>query len=145
MITCPKCGNILEPVRGPSLTVDIIIESQAQTGIILVKRKNPPFGWAIPGGFVDYGESVEIAAVREAKEETNLDVKLKYLLGIYSDPERDPRGHTVSVVFVAEGRGEPKAKDDALELRIFTRNTLPQDLAFDHEIILSDFFQRPLK
>lgn len=127
----------------PALTVDIIIEldgSQPEGEIVLVQRKYPPPGWAIPGGFVDYGETVEHAAVREAKEETDLEVKLKRLLGVYSDPGRDPRGHTVSIVYVATGKGVPKAKDDALALGRFRQDSLPESLAFDHEMILQDYF-----
>lgn len=141
-ITCPECGAHIERFRQPALTVDIIIESQDHEGkIVLIERKNPPPGWAIPGGFVDYGETVEAAAVREAEEETSLKVELKALLGVYSDPERDPRGHTVSVVFVTEGRGTPQARDDAAELDFFDKSTLPETLAFDHARILSDYFE----
>lgn len=124
------------PPKTPYLTVDIIIE--VGDGIVLVKRKNPPYGWALPGGFVDYGETVEEAAVREAKEETGLDVKLKGLLGVYSDPKRDPRLHTVSVVFVASAEGKPVGKDDAAEAKIFKLDALPQ-LVFDHAKILKDY------
>ncbi|MFV2082523.1 MAG: NUDIX domain-containing protein, partial [bacterium] len=107
--------------RNPFPTVDIVIEVD-DAGIVLIKRKNPPHGWAIPGGFVDYGESVEEAAVREAKEETALDVELVRLLGVYSDPDRDPRFHTVSTVFVARASGTPVGQDDAAEARVFTRD-----------------------
>lgn len=144
---CPHCGKAIARINKPSLTVDIIIElpkPEGQTGIILIKRKNYPFGWAIPGGFVDYGESLEAAAVREAKEETSLDVKLRGLLGVYSDPQRDPRGHTISAVFVAEGHGQPAAGDDAGELGIFTKVNLPKNLAFDHQKILEDYFKSQL-
>ena len=125
--------------RNPVPTVDIIIE--VEKGIVLIKRRNPPPGWAIPGGFVDYGETVENAAVREAKEETGLDVELTRLLGVYSDPARDPRGHTISTVFVASAAGIPTAGDDAAEARIFTRDSLPPDIAFDHRRILEDYFK----
>ncbi len=125
--------------RNPFPTVDIVIEVD-DAGIVLIKRKNPPHGWAIPGGFVDYGESVEEAAVREAKEETALDVELVRLLGVYSDPDRDPRFHTVSTVFVARASGTPVGQDDAAEARVFTRDNLPDDLAFDHRSILDDYF-----
>ncbi|MFQ5822744.1 MAG: NUDIX domain-containing protein [bacterium] len=140
---CPHCGKTIKKFRTPSLTVDIIIEVlkiQNEMGIVLIQRKNYPFGWAIPGGFVDYGESLEAAAVREAKEETSLEVKLKRVLGVYSDPKRDPRGHTISVVFVAESSGKPAAGDDAGDLRIFTKKELPKNLAFDHANILEDYF-----
>ena len=106
----------MKEYKNPVPTVDIIIEIQREDGkegIVLIKRKNPPHGWAIPGGFVDYGESLEEAAVREAKEETSLDVQLKKQLHTYSDPDRDPRQHTISTVFVASARGRPKAEDDA--------------------------------
>lgn len=119
--------------------MDIIIEL-SEGGIVLIRRANPPHGWAIPGGFVDYGESVENAAVREAAEETGLDVKLTRLLGVYSDPERDPRQHTISTVFVAEASGTPVGLDDAAEAAVFTEDNLPEDIAFDHRKILSDYF-----
>jgi ADP-ribose pyrophosphatase YjhB (NUDIX family) len=111
-------------------------------GIVLIKRKNPPYGWAIPGGFVDYGESLESAAVREAKEETMLDVELLCQLGAYSAPDRDPRLHTISVVFRAKANGKPKAADDAAEIGVFNKNNLPENLAFDHEKILQDYFSQ---
>jgi 8-oxo-dGTP diphosphatase len=125
--------------RNPLLTVDIII--QCGSGIVLIKRKNPPHGWALPGGFVDYGESVESAAVREAAEETGLVVTLKKQFHVYSDPSRDPRHHTVSVVFIAGAAGSPVAADDAARAGIFTEDTLPRPLAFDHGRILSDYFR----
>lgn len=123
----------------PAVAVDIIILWESK-GIILIKRKNPPFGWALPGGFVDYGESLEAAAVREAWEETSLEVSLERQFHTYSDPRRDPRGHTVSTVFIARGRGTPRAQDDAQEIGVFTQENLPPDLAFDHHQILEDFF-----
>jgi len=138
-LTCPHCGNVVEKYRNPFPTVDIIIEME-KGGIVLIKRKNPPFGWALPGGFVDYGESLETAAVREALEETSLRVELLYQLGAYSDPERDPRHHTISVVFVAKSSGKPKAADDAAEVGIYNRNSVPHNLAFDHSKILRDYF-----
>ena len=125
--------------RNPFPTVDIIIEVEG--GIVLIERKNPPHGWAIPGGFVDYGETVETAAVREAKEETGLDVRLTGLLGVYSDPSRDPRHHTISTVFVASATGRPVADDDAADAGVFTEDTLPDDIAFDHREILADYFR----
>jgi len=125
--------------RNPAPTVDIIIEL-SDGGIVLIRRANPPHGWAIPGGFVDYGESVENAAVREAAEETGLDVKLTRLLGVYSDPERDPRQHTISTVFVAEASGTPVGLDDAAEAGVFTEDNLPENIVFDHRKILSDYF-----
>jgi ADP-ribose pyrophosphatase YjhB (NUDIX family) len=136
-----KCGNEIGVYKNPIPTVDIIIEIESK-GIILIKRKNSPFGWAIPGGFVDYGESLEEAAIREAKEETNLDVKLIRQFHTYSDPKRDPRHHSISTVYIAKGKGKPKAKDDALEIGIFNESNLPDEIAFDHRSILSDYFKR---
>jgi len=135
----------MEEKRNPVSTVDIIIEikrDDGQEGIVLIKRKNPPYGWAIPGGFVDYGESLERAAVREAKEETSLDIQLKSQLHTYSDPKRDPRQHTISTVYMAAAKGKPKAQDDAREIGIFTKEELNFPLAFDHRKILSDYFER---
>ena len=106
---------------------------------MLIERKHEPFGWAIPGGFVDYGECLEDAARREAKEETSLDVNLKFLLGVYSSPKRDPRRHTVSTVYVATAKGKPEAADDAKNLGLFALNALPPTMAFDHAEILSDY------
>lgn len=128
--------------RNPVPTVDIIIEteSKGKRGIVLIKRKNPPYGWAIPGGFVDYGETLETAAVREAKEETSLDVELVRQFHTYSDPSRDPRQHTISTVFIARASGEPHGMDDAAEARIFRFDEIPADMAFDHKAILGDFF-----
>jgi myo-inositol-1(or 4)-monophosphatase len=130
-----------KPRKNPLPTVDIIIEVEDK--IVLIYRKNYPFGWAIPGGFVDYGETLESAAIREAKEETNLDIELLYLLGCYSDPERDPRFHTITTVFVAKGKGELKAKDDAKLAKLFKIEEIPwDDLAFDHAKILKDYLKR---
>ena len=129
----------------PIPTVDIIIEitrKNGQEGIILIKRKNPPHGWALPGGFVDYGESLEEAAVREAKEETSLDIRLKSQLHTYSDPKRDSRKHTISTVYVAAAQGRPKAQDDAQDIQIFTEEEINFPLAFDHQKILADYFKQ---
>jgi 8-oxo-dGTP diphosphatase len=126
--------------RNPFLTVDAIIEING--GVILIRRKNPPPGWAIPGGFVDYGETLEDAVVREMKEETSLDVKLIRQFHTYSDPDRDPRHHTVSTIFIATASGTPRAEDDAADIGIFTRNNLPEDIAFDHRQILEDYFNK---
>ena len=126
--------------RNPIPTVDIIIESDE--GVLLIKRKNPPEGWALPGGFVDYGESLEAAAVREAKEETGLDVKLIRQFHSYSEPSRDPRHHTITAVFVATAGGKAVAGDDALETGIFNKDNLPEQIAFDHRDILNDYFIR---
>jgi ADP-ribose pyrophosphatase YjhB (NUDIX family) len=138
-IQCPRCKNEIETFRNPIPTVDIIIEYEEE-GIVLIKRKNPPFGWAIPGGFVDYGESLEKAAVREAKEETNLDVELVRQFHTYSDPDRDIRYHTITTAYIAKGKGMPEAMDDASEIGVFTRSALPQEIAFDHRKILEDYF-----
>ncbi len=124
--------------RNPVPTVDIIIEYMG--GIVLIRRKNPPEGWALPGGFVDYGETLEEAAVREAKEETGLDVRLIRQFHSYSDPSRDPRQHTISTVFVAAASGKAAAGDDAGEIGIFGRPDLPDELAFDHREILEDYY-----
>ena len=125
----------------PSVAVDVVIELVDRPGrpIVLIERRNPPFGWALPGGFVDVGESLEQAAVREAREETSLVVRLKALLGCYSDPARDPRGHTVSPVYVAEAAGEPVAADDARNLAVFDPERPPSALAFDRARILEDY------
>ena len=129
--------------RNPTPTVDIIIEliDRPQRPIILIERKNPPFGWAIPGGFVDYGESVETAAIREAEEETGVKVELVEQFHVYSDPNRDPRQHTLSVVFIAMGRGEPQAADDAKNLGVFEFWQLPENLCFDHDRIMRDYWR----
>jgi len=140
-IPCPKCGKEIEVYQNPIFTVDIIIEIESKE-IVLIKRKNPPYGWAIPGGFVDYGESLEEASVREAKEETNLDVKIIRQFHTYSDPKRDPRHHSISTVYIAKGKGIPQAKDDALEIGIFNESNLPDKIAFDHRSILKDYFRR---
>ena len=121
----------------PGLAVDVIIKIDNK--IVLIKRKNPPFGWALPGGFVELGESVENAALRETKEETGLDLINLKQFHVYSQPDRDPRRHTVSIVFTANGQGLPNAADDALEIRLFTVDTLPMELAFDHKQILEDY------
>ncbi len=127
--------------KTPALTTDIIIElkDRPDVPIVLIRRKHPPHGWALPGGFVDVGESLEHAAVREAEEETALRVTLKILLGCYSDPARDPRGHTASAVYVAEAVGEPRAQDDAAGVAIFSPEGLPSPLVFDHARILRDY------
>lgn len=124
----------------PLLTVDIIIEMADRPGrpIVLIERRYPPHGWALPGGFVDVGETLEAAARREAREETALEVRLKQLLGCYSDPARDARGHTVSAVYIAEARGAPRAGDDAGHLELFEPAQCPP-LAFDHARIVADY------
>lgn len=133
------------PPQGPTpdLTVDIIIQMDGDPRrIVLIRRKNPPPGWAIPGGFVDRGETVEAAARREAKEETGLDVTLVRQFHVYSDPARDPRGHSVAVVFIATASGTPRGADDAEEARVFHAGELPEEIAFDHRAILADYFER---
>jgi len=140
---CECCGNPLNPYRNPVPTVDIVIVCPG-CEVVLIERANPPHGWALPGGFVDYGETAENAAVREALEETGLHVELTGLLGVYSDPARDPRMHTLGVVFTAKPRDMSKLKagDDAKNARIFPLNALPAKLAFDHTAILADFAKR---
>jgi len=141
---CPHCGREIQRYRNPVPTVDMIIEIMGESGnkgIVLISRKNEPKGWALPGGFVDYGESLEEAAVREAKEETNLDVELVSQFHTYSDPRRDPRRHTISTVFIGRSQGVPRAGDDAGGIGVFTAENLPQPLAFDHGRILDDYFR----
>jgi 8-oxo-dGTP diphosphatase len=121
----------------PPLAADLIAEVGDR--IVLIERKNFPPGWAIPGGFVEFGETVEQAAVREALEETSLSIELRALLGVYSRPDRDPRGQTVTVVYIGRGRGTPHARDDAKEVGLFLATALPAPLAFDHAEILSDY------
>ncbi len=135
---CPNCSHELKLYRNPVPTVDIIIETKG--GILLIKRKNPPFGWAIPGGFVDYGESFETAAAREAKEECSVQLTALRQFHTYSEPGRDPRLHTATTVFIARAEGTPQAADDAAEIGLFTRDTLPREIAFDHRQILEDYF-----
>jgi len=136
---CPSCGEKIRAYRNPFPTVDIIIEING--GIVLIERRNEPLGWALPGGFVDYGETLEEAAVREAREETSLAISNLRLLGCYSDPGRDPRLHAISTVFVAEGAGVPLAADDASNLAVFPLGSLPGKLCFDHERILADYMR----
>lgn len=138
-LTCPRCGAEVKRYRNPVPTVDIIIETAG--GIVLIERKNEPRGWALPGGFVDYGETLEAAAMREALEETSLHVTNLRLLGCYSDPARDPRQHTISTVYVAEASGVPAAADDAANLAVFPVTALPSELCFDHRRILDDYLR----
>ena len=135
---CPSCGARVQTFRNPVPTVDIIIETAG--GIVLIERKNPPHGWALPGGFVDYGEGFEDAARREAAEETGLKVTLTLQFHTYSDPKRDARQHTASTVFVATADGLPLAADDAKDAGVFDEGTLPP-LVFDHNRILRDYFE----
>ncbi|MBF0175332.1 MAG: NUDIX hydrolase [Magnetococcales bacterium] len=125
----------------PFLTVDVIVEltDRPERPIVLIQRRNPPYGWAIPGGFVERGERLEQAALREIQEEISLRVRLRCLLGVYSDPARDPRMHTCTPVYVGEGEGIPQAADDAKGLGIFALPDWPAELAFDHAQILTDY------
>jgi 8-oxo-dGTP diphosphatase len=124
--------------RNPKPTVDCIIELPGDR-IVLIRRANPPIGWALPGGFVDEGEPLDKAAVREVHEETGMDVTLEEQFFTYSDPKRDPRQHTLSTVFIGHAQGEPKGSDDAAEAKAFKVDALPKDLCFDHGTILSDY------
>jgi len=141
IITCPNCGQATEIYANPVPTVDVVIEYAG--GLVLIERKNEPLGWALPGGFVDVGETLETAARREALEETGLDLGALQLLGVYSDPRRDPRQHTISTVYVAQGRGQLKAGDDAAAARVYNLDALPA-LCFDHAQILADYAARRL-
>ncbi|MFC2076697.1 NUDIX domain-containing protein [candidate division KSB1 bacterium] len=136
---CPHCGRPRK-WRNPAPTVDIIIE--IDDGIVFIQRRNPPYGWALPGGFVDYGESLETAAIREAAEETGLQVKLIGQLKSYSDPGRDPRRHTISTVFIAGANGEPVAGDDAAEVMVADPISPPEPLVFDHGEIVKDYLRQ---
>ena len=137
--TCPCCGHATERFRNPLPTADVIVA--IGDAVVLIRRKNPPPGWAIPGGFVDYGESVEAAVRREMKEETNLELAELEQFHVYSDPDRDPRFHTICTVFLARGVGELRAGDDAGEARVVRLDELPtpEELAFDHHHILSEY------
>ena len=132
----------------PSITADIFIFDD-EMNFILIKRRNDPYKdfWALPGGFVEYGESVETAAVREAKEETSIDVELKDLVNVYSEPDRDPRGHTITVAYTAKGDlNTAKAEDDAKDIAIFSCEKLDEiDIAFDHEEIIRDCLKKAKK
>lgn len=128
-----------EEYRNPTPTVDIIIELGRE--IVLIQRDREPLGWALPGGFVDEGETIEQAAIREALEETCLEVKLQELLYVYSDPRRDPRKHTMSCAFIARAQGTPRAADDARAVQLFDIHRLPQELCFDHGLILQHYLR----
>jgi 8-oxo-dGTP diphosphatase len=126
--------------RNPKPTVDLLIELDGQPDtLVVIERANEPRGWALPGGFVDEWEWVADAAVREAKEETGLDVTLVELFHVYSDPKRDPRQHTVSVVFIARASGEPVGGDDATRAVVAPLAALPGPLVFDHALIVADY------
>ncbi len=127
--------------RGPDVTADVLITPEdGARRVVLIRRRYPPPGWALPGGHVETGETVEVAAAREALEETGLHVTLVRQFHVYSDPHRDPRRHKVSVVFVGHSSGQPVGADDAAEARWFAHDALPVDIAFDHAQILSDYF-----
>jgi 8-oxo-dGTP diphosphatase len=136
-VLCPACGSDTGVYRNPVPTVDIIIEYGG--GIVMIERKNPPYGWALPGGFVDCGETVEHAAGREAREETGLGLEGMRMFHVYSDPARDPRQHTITTVFTARGTGTLAAGDDARGAQVFPEHGLPEEMAFDHASILEDY------
>lgn len=135
-IPCPACGAAVHIYRNPFPTADVVVLRGGR--VLLIRRRNPPEGWALPGGFVDYGESAEAAAARELKEETGLEVLTLRLLNVYSAPGRDPRFHTLTVVYLAEATGEIIAGDDAAEVRWFALTALPDLIAFDHRQIIAD-------
>jgi len=139
-LSCPSCGQSIKSYKNPIPTVDIIIEIEDK--IVLIERKNEPIGWALPGGFVDYGESLEDAAIREAFEETSIRVSELKLLGCYSDPARDSRQHNISIVYVAQSSGLPTAGDDAASARLFRPDNLPHNLCFDHNQIVMDYLEK---
>ncbi len=137
----------MKEYRNPVPTVDIIIEledgerenERGNKRIVLIYRKNHPVGWALPGGFVDYGETLESAAVREALEETSLKIDLIRQFHTYSDPNRDPRQHTITTVYIARAEGTPRGADDAKMAEVFELSDLPENIVFDHALIIDDF------
>jgi ADP-ribose pyrophosphatase YjhB (NUDIX family) len=138
-LSYPECATVVREYRNPFPTVDIIVEQEG--GLVLILRRNEPRLWAIPGGYCDYGESLEQAAVREAREETGLEVELIEQFHTYSDPQRDPRQHNITTVYIARAIGGTlHAQDDAQEIAIFSEDDLPARLAFDHARILEDYF-----
>lgn len=139
-VVCPHCGKSYSMYRNPTPTTDVVIYDQEQ-GIVIIKRRNNPLGYALPGGFIDEGEQAEVAARREMKEETGLNVRLKGLLGVYSTPHRDPRQHTLTVVFVGEpiDINQLKAGDDAAQAQFYQLDNLPSPIVFDHSRIIDDF------
>lgn len=139
-LLCPKCNTLIRKHAQPAPTADIILYDE-QYGIVFIERVNPPLGYALPGGFIDMNESVETAAIREMKEETNLDIELIGILGVYSKPDRDPRFHTMSTTFVAKTHKpeELKAGDDAKKAQFYSLNKLPKPLCFDHQKMIDDF------
>ena len=141
-LKCPNCGSIVQSYRNPFPTVDIIIGFSGK--IVLIERKNPPLGWALPGGFVDYGETLENAAIREVREETGLKLLSLFQFKAYSDPSRDSRQHNISFVFFAHATGKLKAGDDAKQVSLFDPKNLPKPLCFDHETIINDFLKEKI-
>lgn len=139
-LECPHCGKTYTTFRNPTPTADVIIY-EPERGVLLIRRRNPPLGHALPGGFIDEGEQAEAAAIREMREETGLDVELTGLLGVYSSPGRDPRQHTLGLVFTgrAQDLAALSAGDDAADARFYPLDALPADMAFDHARILGDF------
>lgn len=141
-INCPKCGEEIQIYKSPAPTVDVVVFDR-EKGILLIERLFEPLGWALPGGFVDYGEQLDHCAVREMKEETGLDVRVKALVGVYSNPLRDPRRHTITTVFWCESDDLSKlqAGDDAGKARFFQLDALPENIVFDHKVIIADFLK----
>ncbi len=137
--SCPNCGYITEEYMNPKPTVDILVDYGGKA--LLIRRKNPPYGWAIPGGYIDYGESAEDAAIREIREEAGIEVTGLAQFHTYSNPGRDPRHHTITLVFTAESADTPRAGDDAEAYGLFGEHELPSPLVFDHAKVLADYFQ----
>ncbi len=141
-ILCPKCNTVVRKYQQPAPTTDVIIYDE-QKGIVLIERKNAPLGYALPGGFIDMGEQVENAAIREMKEETNLDVELLGVLGVYSRPDRDPRFHTMTTTFIGKAKDPSmlNAGDDAAHAKFYPLNEIPKPLCFDHSKMIDDFLE----
>ena len=136
---CPACGLVTEEYRNPKVAVDVIVDIGGK--VLLVKRRNPPYGWALPGGYIEYGESAEDAAVRELREEAGIGLDRLAQFHTYSDQARDPRSHIITIVFTATSAETPVAGDDAAEAGLFGERELPSLLAFDHGRILTDYFR----
>jgi 8-oxo-dGTP diphosphatase len=141
-LNCPRCGAAVREYRNPAPTADVVIH-EPSLGIVLIERAGAPFGFALPGGFIDLGESAEAAAIREMREETSLEVELTGLLGVYSRPDRDPRRHTISTVFTGRARNPAalRAGDDAENAAFYPLDALPAHIVFDHLEIINDFRQ----